>query len=73
MIKVGDIAYCGNGDLGLVTEARHHCNSGGEHLVLCRGIHVSTKKFGQPWESKIPIVVGSIYNYLGELEAENEI
>ena len=53
--KAGDVAVCGNKFPGLITELSN-CELG----TLFRGIHLSPDKFGQPWETANPYVIGKL-------------
>ncbi len=61
--KQGDIAICHRGYIGLITskqkEFRGHR---GEAVGKSKwyGIHITPDKFGEPWESINPEVIGNI-------------
>ena len=63
---VGNIALCNQGHLGLILKEKGSPVSG----MMYYGIHLSQEKFGQPWESKSPQVVGNIHAVLSTLLAE---
>lgn len=52
-VQVGDIAICGEGSLGLVTNVAED--------NICYGIHLTDviSKIGSPWQSQQPTVVSN--------------
>lgn len=66
MSEPGAIAYCSQGHLGLIMKVKGSPVSG----MMYYGIHLSKDKFGQPWESKHPQVVGNIHAVLPTLSLE---
>lgn len=66
MAKEGDIAFCNQKQIGLVQRVKGSAVSGMMHY----GIHLSRDKFGQPWQSKHPQVVGNIHDLLNNIQPE---
>lgn len=60
MPKEGDIAYCQHRQLGLIRKAKGSAISG----MTYYGIHLSQEKYGQPWQSKHPQIVGNIHDLI---------
>ena len=58
MPTLGDIAYCQNQMLGLITRIRN------EDRVTYYGIQLAPEKYGAPWQSVAPEVVGNIHTLL---------
>jgi hypothetical protein len=61
MAKVGDVAVCGNSLPGLITRISN-CELG----LLYVGIQLSPSKFGQPWQTVQPTVIGNLDDLIVE-------
>lgn len=70
MPKQGDIAMCYRGNIGLITSDRKvgnvHSHHEGVSKPKWRGIHLTPERFGEPWESINPKVIGNITTMLME-------
>lgn len=66
MAREGDIAICNQKQIGLIQKVKGSAVSGMMHY----GIHLSASKFGQPWQSKHPQVVGNIHDLLATLSPQ---
>lgn len=60
MAREGDIAFCNQKQIGLIQRIKGSAISGMMHY----GIHLSKDRYGQPWQSKHPQVVGNIHDIL---------
>ena len=60
MAREGDIAFCNNRQLGLITKAKGNPMSG----MMFYGIHLDPDLYGKPWQSKNPQVIGNIHDIL---------
>lgn len=68
MAREGDIAFCGQRQLGLITKAKGNPMSG----MMYYGIHLNHDKLGDPWQSKSPQVIGNLHDILTSANAEKE-
>jgi hypothetical protein len=62
--RVGAIALSKNNELGLITDVPSVSG------FVYHGIHLSTEKFGQHWQSTEPRVVGYMDSLLGGLDVK---
>jgi len=68
MAREGDIAFCGQRQLGMITKAKGNAMSG----MMFYGIHLDPLKFGRPWQAKSPQVIGNIHDILKTTSTEKE-
>ena len=68
MAREGDIAFCGQRQLGMITKAKGNAMSG----MMFYGIHLGTTRFGTPWQSKNPQVIGNIHDILTSADTKNK-
>lgn len=75
-IKKGDIALCGIGTIGLITddEPKEITFNDGNTVKTYVGIHLTNKvcKIGDRWTSRNPVVIGNIYDLVLEPKKVNE-
>jgi hypothetical protein len=79
-MRAGDVAICGLGTVGLITqdglqEVTYRDNTKGEAYV---GIHLTNKiaPIGSPWSSRTPVALGHIDQFIPEpnvVESETAI
>jgi hypothetical protein len=68
--KQGDIAVCSLGYLGLVTSPHPEPTEWGSAWT---GVHLTTDRFGAPWSSRSPQVVGNMSDLLTDLWMGQEL
>ncbi len=56
--EIGDIAKCKKGYIGMINEIKDE---------IYYGFHLGRMKFGKPWQSSEPTVIGNIYDYLKDV------
>lgn len=67
MVTLGDIAFCTRGFPGLITKIDY------DKLTLIKvyhGIQLSVGRYGTPWQSRSPRVVGNIHNVMKDKKWE---
>lgn len=55
IIRIGDVAQCRQGRVGLVQTIEHDSQG-----YLCKGVHLGSGKFGDPWQSRKPRFIMSL-------------
>ncbi len=68
--RVGDLAICGDGKLGLITHAGQQQVESTGGSIGQAWIGISMAGDGQGWASRNPVIVGNLYDIIKERKVE---